>query len=186
MSVLALLAVVAAPTGSITVDVGNVRNDHGVVIVNICPKDKFLDDGCPYHGEAKAHAGTTTVVIDNVPAGQYAAQAFHDENNNDKVDRALFGIPKEGVGFSRDARESVSARPNGRMPCSTIRRSPKPSSSECAISWARKAPRSRANEPQPGLAASRSRWPISAFGPPFFNTVAKSDRRVANWLIALR
>ena len=36
--------------------------------------------------------------------GRYAAQVFYDENGNHKVDRALFGIPKEGVGFSRDAR----------------------------------------------------------------------------------
>jgi uncharacterized protein (DUF2141 family) len=39
-----------------------------------------------------------------VPAGQYAVQAFHDENGNNDVDRAMFGIPKEGVGFSRNAR----------------------------------------------------------------------------------
>jgi hypothetical protein len=37
-------------------------------------------------------------------AGPYAAQAFLDENNNKEVDRALFGIPKEGVGFSNDAK----------------------------------------------------------------------------------
>ena len=41
--------------------------------------------------------------IANVPSGQYAAQVFLDENSNGKVDRALFGIPKEGVGFSNDA-----------------------------------------------------------------------------------
>ena len=104
MSAIVLLAAITVPTASISVEVGNVRSDRGVVIVDICPKDRFLGDGCPYHGEAKAHAGMTTVVIDNVPAGQYAAQAFHDENGNGEVDRALFGIPKEGVGFSRDAR----------------------------------------------------------------------------------
>jgi uncharacterized protein (DUF2141 family) len=103
MSILAVLAATAGSTGSISVDVGNVRNDHGVVQIDLCPKEQFLGDDCPYHGEAKAQAGTTTVIIENVPAGQYAAQAFHDENGNGKVDRALFGIPKEGVGFSRDA-----------------------------------------------------------------------------------
>lgn len=108
MSALVFLAVVTGATGSISIDVGNVRNDHGVVAVDLCPKDQFLGDDCPYHGEAKAHAGTTTVVIENVPAGQYAAQAYHDENENGKVDRALFGIPKEGVAFSRDARIRLS------------------------------------------------------------------------------
>jgi len=103
LSVLALIAL-AETTGSITVELGNVRSDRGEVVVDICPKDKFLEDGCLYHGEAKARAGTTEVVISGVPPGQYAAQAFHDENGNGEVDRALFGIPKEGVGFSRDAR----------------------------------------------------------------------------------
>jgi uncharacterized protein (DUF2141 family) len=89
---------------AITVEVGNVRNDSGRVIIDICPQDRFLGDGCPYHGEAEAHSGTTVVVVDNMPAGQFAVQAFHDENANGEIDRGLFGIPKEGVGFSRDAR----------------------------------------------------------------------------------
>ena len=29
---------------------------------------------------------------------------FYDQNGNGKIDRALFGIPKEGVGFSNDAK----------------------------------------------------------------------------------
>jgi uncharacterized protein (DUF2141 family) len=44
------------------------------------------------------------VVIDHLPPGDYAAQVFHDENDNNAVDRGIFGIPREGVGFSRDAR----------------------------------------------------------------------------------
>lgn len=52
---------------------------------------------------APALAGKTIVTISNVQPGTYAVQAFHDENHNGKVDRALFGIPKEGVGFSNDA-----------------------------------------------------------------------------------
>ena len=98
-----------APTGTLTIDVGNIRNTRGRVHVDICPKDRFLEDGCPFSGEAPAAEGVTTVVVRNLPPGRYAAQAFHDENGNGKVDRALFGIPKEGVGFSRDARIALSA-----------------------------------------------------------------------------
>ena len=35
--------------------------------------------------------------------GVYAAQAFHDENMNDKVDRNVLGLPTVGIGFSNDA-----------------------------------------------------------------------------------
>jgi uncharacterized protein (DUF2141 family) len=105
--ILSLLALAEA-AGSITVQIGNVRNDRGTVVVDVCPQDRFLEDDCPYHGEALARTGTTTVVVNNVPPGQYAAQAFHDENNSGETDRGLFGIPKEGIGFSRDARIRLS------------------------------------------------------------------------------
>jgi uncharacterized protein (DUF2141 family) len=103
MSLLAAVALVEA-TGSITVEVGNVRNARGHVVVDVCQQDKFLGGSCPYHGEAPARPGTTTVVVPHVPPGTFAAQAFHDENDNGETDRGLFGIPKEGIGFSRNAR----------------------------------------------------------------------------------
>lgn len=106
MSILLALAAAAVEpgAGSITVEVGNIRNSRGKVFVDICPQDRFLEDGCIYHAEVPAHAGVTTLTVPNVPPGEYAAQAFHDENNSGEIDRGLFGIPKEGVGFSRNAR----------------------------------------------------------------------------------
>ncbi len=103
MSILIALAMAEA-TGSITMSVGNVRSSRGRVVVDICPQDRFLADGCVHHAEVPARAGVTTITIQGVPAGDYAVQAFHDENSNGEVDRAMFGIPREGVGFSRDAR----------------------------------------------------------------------------------
>ena len=91
------------PSGTVTVEIGNVRSAKGRVHVDLCPEARFLDDGCAYSGTAPAHPGTTIVIVRGVPPGRYAAQAFHDENGNGKVDRALFGIPKEGFGFSNDA-----------------------------------------------------------------------------------
>jgi uncharacterized protein (DUF2141 family) len=38
-----------------------------------------------------------------VAAGVYAVACFHDENNNGKLDRGLFGIPKEGTVVSNHA-----------------------------------------------------------------------------------
>ena len=103
-SLVPLVLAAAAPAPSLVVEVANVRNGHGRVRIDICPKDNFLADGCPWHASAPAHAGTTVITVPGLPPGDYAAQAFHDENSNDAVDRGLFGIPKEGVGFSRDAR----------------------------------------------------------------------------------
>jgi uncharacterized protein (DUF2141 family) len=41
-------------------------------------------------------------VVEGVPPGTYAVQAFHDEDGDGTLDRRGFW-PSEGLGFSRDA-----------------------------------------------------------------------------------
>jgi uncharacterized protein (DUF2141 family) len=98
------LAAAVPPSGaSIEVAVGNVTTTQGRIHVDICPQSLFLTGDCPYSAEAPAKLGTTFVTVPNVPPGRYASQVFHDRNGNGKIDRGLFGIPKEPVGFSNDA-----------------------------------------------------------------------------------
>lgn len=101
---LPLLSAAAPESGVLTIDVGNVRVGTGVVHVDVCPEAKFLKEDCPWSGNARARVGETRVTVGNLPAGRYAVQAFLDENGNGKVDRGFLGIPKEGVGFSNDAK----------------------------------------------------------------------------------
>ena len=91
-----------AVPAAVTVAVTEVRSARGHVHVDLCPADRFLTANCPYSADAPARIGTTLVTVPGVPPGRYAAQAFHDENDNGRVDR-LLGIPREGLGFSRDA-----------------------------------------------------------------------------------
>jgi uncharacterized protein (DUF2141 family) len=98
-----LCASAAAHAGTLTIDVDNVRNSAGMIHIDVCPEAKFLKDDCRLAASAPARAGTTVLTVRDVPDGVYAVQAFHDENGNGKVDRALFGIPKEGIAFSNDA-----------------------------------------------------------------------------------
>jgi len=99
-----LLAATATPPGApIEVAVGNVTSTQGRIHVDICSQSLFLTGDCTYSAEAAAKLGTTVVIVPNVPPGHYASQVFHDRNSNGKIDRGLFGIPKEPVGFSNDA-----------------------------------------------------------------------------------
>ena len=41
-----------------------------------------------------------TYRIENVPPGEYALMVYHDENNNEQIDKNFIGIPKEPLGFS--------------------------------------------------------------------------------------
>jgi len=102
---LPLLSAAASPgSGTLTINVDNIRAAKGRVHVDICPEAKFLKDDCPWSGNAPARVGLTQVKVTGLPAGRYAVQAFLDENSNGDVDRGLFGIPKEGVGFSNNAK----------------------------------------------------------------------------------
>ncbi len=91
-------------SGALVFQVDHVDSDAGHVRVDVCPQDKFLKGGCPYKGSAPSVKGVTTVRVEGVPPGVYAAQVFHDSNDNDRVDRLkLLGLPTEEVGFSNNA-----------------------------------------------------------------------------------
>ena len=52
---------------------------------------------------------TATAVWAHLPPGNYAIAAIHDENGNAKLDRNMFGIPREGFGFANNPHVSLSA-----------------------------------------------------------------------------
>ncbi|WP_294393540.1 DUF2141 domain-containing protein [uncultured Sphingomonas sp.] len=105
-----LLLCVAAPLllgatdmgAPIEVVVTGVRSGDGMVRVAICSQQQFMGD-CTWSASAAAKAGVVSVVVRNVPPGRYAAQAFHDADNDDKLGRNWIGLPREGIGFSNDA-----------------------------------------------------------------------------------
>jgi len=47
--------------------------------------------------------------FEDIPPGTYALAIVHDENMNGKLDTNLLGIPKEGYGFSNDAKALLGA-----------------------------------------------------------------------------
>jgi uncharacterized protein (DUF2141 family) len=62
-----------------------------------CERDPVAITGSVAAGSS-AH-----LVFARVPPGDYALLVFHDENGNSRMDTML-GIPREGVGFSRNPR----------------------------------------------------------------------------------
>ncbi len=49
------------------------------------------------------------VVFKNIPKGKYAIAVFLDENDNYKLDKNIFGVPKEKYGFSNNILPSLRA-----------------------------------------------------------------------------
>jgi uncharacterized protein (DUF2141 family) len=92
-----------ASAAVVEIAVTGVVQARGHIHIDLCTKDTFLKDNCPYEGSAVATPGSTVVTISGVPPGQYAAQVFHDEHDDGRVRRTVFGIPTEPIGFSNDA-----------------------------------------------------------------------------------
>lgn len=63
---------------------------------------KCEDDPAAFKGSVAA-SNNAHILFSNVPPGDYALMVMHDENSNAKLDTML-GIPREGVGFSRNPR----------------------------------------------------------------------------------
>lgn len=86
----------------------NQKGDAGVTVFkspNGWPED---NDKALTHGPHQ-FSGTQTTVELQLPPGRYAIAVLHDENSNHKLDRNMFGWPKEGFGFSNNPKVGLSA-----------------------------------------------------------------------------
>ena len=80
------------------------RSAQGFVRVAVCSRATFLTENCEHFADAPAVAGVTTLHVPHVAPGVYAIQVFHDDTGGGVIHRGLFGIPREGIGFSNDAK----------------------------------------------------------------------------------
>ena len=55
--------------------------------------------------------GSSTVTFENIPAGKYAVNILHDENNDGKIKKGLI-MPIEGIGFSNYNSVGLSNKPS--------------------------------------------------------------------------
>ena len=96
-----------AQTNSLTVTVTNFKNNQGKVMVGIYNGANTFMKKTIYSKVGDIKANTAKVVFENIPDGEYAISLYHDENNNGKLDKGWFGIPKEGYGCSNDAKGNM-------------------------------------------------------------------------------
>jgi uncharacterized protein (DUF2141 family) len=112
-SVLAVALVgIAAPAfaGDVTVTLTGVQAKGGQMLVSLQSRDQFMQPTATTGARAEVTAaGDLTVVVPNVPAGDYAVMVMHDEDGNFQMAREANGKPKEGWAMS-------GAFPGGRKP----------------------------------------------------------------------
>lgn len=117
MAALAALSLSAAASAQppatidIQIEIAGLRDSRGQV--RLClTRDQASFPDCKgpgvVHGTVKASLAPLHYVFRAVPAGTYAVAAFHDANDNGKLDTML-GIPKEGFAFSRNPKMRARA-----------------------------------------------------------------------------
>jgi len=92
-----------ALAGNIEFTVKYVRSDKGFIRYDVCSEKTFLSEKCEFSGSIEATRGDVVVKNIQVPDGKWAVQLFHDEKNIGHMETGMFGIPKDGTAFSRDA-----------------------------------------------------------------------------------
>ncbi|RZV33776.1 MAG: DUF2141 domain-containing protein [Sphingomonadaceae bacterium] len=101
-----LLGNAASPPHDVRVTVTDLRTEDGQVLACLTASPKGFPD-CSKDPAARKLAipAAKTVVFSfkGVDEGTYAISLLHDENGNGRADKTLM-IPKEGFGFSRDAK----------------------------------------------------------------------------------
>ena len=96
----------AALSANLTVTIKNVRSTAGEVYVAVYDSgSSFLKlEQARAQSRTKACKGEVVLIFRDLPPGRYAVTAYHDENDNGRMDRNWLGIPTEGYGFSNDVR----------------------------------------------------------------------------------
>ena len=100
------VAAAARSSSELHIDITNMRSAKGMVVACLTARantfPKCAND--PAALRVKVPATASHLVFRDVKPGRYAVALLHDENGNGKADRAITMIPREGFGFSRDAK----------------------------------------------------------------------------------
>ncbi|GLQ94458.1 DUF2141 domain-containing protein [Dyella acidisoli] len=94
----------SARAADLTVTVDGLRNANGTVRLELDGSEAAWNNKAKATamGNVKASVGAVSYTFSNVQPGTYGLGVYQDENNSGKLRTNLFGIPKEGYGFSNN------------------------------------------------------------------------------------
>jgi len=87
---------------NLIVQINELRNSDGKILLELNDENEKVLKGL----SEKIEKNSCTIVIKDLKPGKYAFKFFHDENNDEKLNTNFMGIPKEGYGFSNNAKGS--------------------------------------------------------------------------------
>lgn len=97
-----LIATGQSLAAEIILDIRNTDQARGRVYVALCSERDFMRQRCDYEVSRAASGGRTVVSFAGIEPGHYAISAFYDLNGNQRLDKNLWGAPKEPVAVSNN------------------------------------------------------------------------------------
>lgn len=86
----------------LTVIVKGIEGTEGQIAIGLYDKEDDWGEE-PFLGAyVKIFGDTISYTFKDLPKGTFAIAIYHDENMNEKLDKGLFKIPKEGYAFSNN------------------------------------------------------------------------------------
>ncbi len=96
--------------GNLIINVtGFENNDGGARIAIVNSKVNYDESNNHRQKVVPVKNKEAQCIVEDLEFGEYAVKVFHDENSNEELDKAMFGIPKEAYGFSNNARGKFGA-----------------------------------------------------------------------------
>ncbi len=95
----------------LVVKISNIEKIQGEIKVGVFDKEQsFLKDGSAIKSYTiKVTKNSETLIITDLPKGEYAISMYHDQNSDNKLNTNFIGIPKEPYGFSNNIKPKMSA-----------------------------------------------------------------------------
>ncbi len=94
-------------TGTIIIELETIKNHDGVILVSLYADENGFPDEWEKAFRSEIVPVTSELLeirLEDIPHGTYGLAIVHDENENMKLDTNFFGVPREGYGFSNNAR----------------------------------------------------------------------------------
>lgn len=88
-------------SAQVNVTFTGLTQEPSTLYIGIYSQDNdFMGDDVHYIAEVKVKKSTHKWTCKDLAPGKYAVTVYQDVNNNGKMDKGMFGMPKEPYGFS--------------------------------------------------------------------------------------
>lgn len=110
LSLLLFVGFVPSEAPQLTIKIENIEVLKGDIRIGVFnTSESFLKQGFTFRKYKIAVKNTTeTIIINDLPKGEYAFLLYHDKNGDGEMNRNLLGIPKEAFGFSNNVKPKFS------------------------------------------------------------------------------